>query len=198
MVVTRAYIVNDWRKTRCPVDCDEAVPFGPACPHQSWFPLPHRVEVELDDGNREVRAKCSEGRKPGGPRCRGWDEDKEDPCPHVKAVRDLLAGTAEDRDKGRAELVSISRSVSPRPRCPNCKEKWGVFMADDAARGRWRQARKKALKKKLVQEPETMWMCRHPNCADDAGRSWPFEEGTEDRPKSRRHEVRIREGFGWG
>ena len=197
MKVSRTYIVNDFMKTPCRIGCDEAVPFGPCCPHQHWFPIPHRVTVDMD-GDRELRISCTEGKKAGGPRCRQWDGDKEDPCPHVKLVRDVLAGTAEDREKGRVSLQHINQASQMRPRCPNCRETWGVSEADGAARGRWKRAHRKMLKQEGEEMPEQLWMCRHPNCADNAGRPWAFVEGTEERPKGgRRHEAPVREGFGW-
>lgn len=193
---TWVYVVNDWRKTRCPIDCEESSHFGPACPHQRWFPIPHNVQITRENRGGEtveVRCSCTEGKKAGGDRCRQWDEE-ENCCPHIQLVRDVLDGTAEEREKGRAELSNIHTELPRKPSCPNCGDRWCVEVADGAAKGRWKRVHKKALKNGTLEMPETLWMCRHPNCQDTAGRPWSFTEGTEDRPKGdRRHALVIDE-----
>lgn len=58
IIVTRSYVVADWRKTRCPVDCDEAVQYGPACPHQRWFPIHSLVQTRHDEEGVLLSAHC--------------------------------------------------------------------------------------------------------------------------------------------
>jgi len=192
MRTTTCYIVSDWRKTRCPVECEESRNFfGPACPHQNWFPIPHRVVLVTGEEGEELRCSCTEGKKPGGPRCRSWDEEK-DCCPHVELARKVLDGTAEERERGRAELSLISTSGPRAPRCSACGETWCVGPVDGAGKGRWKRKHRKQLKNG-GEVPEELWMCRHPNCRDEKGLPWVWEEGTEERPKTKRHGIVIDE-----
>lgn len=58
VIITSTYVVADWRKTRCPVDCDEAVQYGPACPHQRWFPIHSLVQLRHDEEGVLLTAHC--------------------------------------------------------------------------------------------------------------------------------------------
>jgi len=58
IVVTRSYVVTDWRKTRCPIDCDKSGHFGPACSHQRWFPINSLVQVRHDEEGVLLAAHC--------------------------------------------------------------------------------------------------------------------------------------------
>lgn len=153
---TRAYTVSNMmpscarcsRRGRCgesPRECGQA----------SWFPVFHRVSVILDNG-AVVSTTCRSGRKGDGEACEGK-------CRHAARALAVLAG-GSDRGVELALVLGKSEAV---PKCPNCREKWGV-----AARGGGE------------------WECRNPVCARD-GRPWRFREGDTGRPPPMRHSLVI-------
>ncbi len=187
---TYIYIVNDWKKTRCPIDCDESGPYKPCCPHQRWFPIPHRVTLTLDNSKNIIRKTCTEGSKANGVRCSEMDIETNS-CSHTNLVEEFLNGTIDGFQRGRITLSNIININKGPKRCPNCGETWCVKPADNKSITRWKRAHKKFLKK--GGEVPELYMCRHPNCQDNKG-PWVFFLGIEDRPSgNRRHETPINE-----
>lgn len=183
---TRTYNITDWRKTRCPVECEDASRFGPACSHQRWFPITYIVNIIIIDGNIIKRA-CKHV-KDNVP-CSKWD-DKNNKCAHTDMVEAYYKGRLEDKDKGRVELKSILRELPNRITCPSCKSTWSITEASITERKRWASKHRKHVKKG-GDIPEKLWVCRHPNCLDDKNKPWVFAQGTEERPSDKRHSCPV-------
>lgn len=183
MTKSYIYIVSDWMKTRCPYDCDQVVPFGPACPHQRWFPIPHRVVITFRDG-KIIRTSCTEGKKATGVKCSKSNDDGN--CKHIKDVIALLDSTLEDGREKSIDLSNILISQPKTPQCPHCKESWSVKPASITSKKRWHR------KHKRQEMPEELWECRHPICRDKKG-PWVFQVETQEQPSDKRHEVQINE-----
>lgn len=157
---SRAYVVTDWRPTcsRC-AKAGRCGDLPRQCGMAAWFPIEHRVTLRLVDGV-VVGAVCLEGRRGGKGGCRDGDK-----CRHMPRALDALAG----REPRGVELSLVLGAARTMPRCPNCRETWGV---SERADGRHE--------------------CRSPVCARD-GRPWVFGDGTEERPKPMRHDLVIRD-----
>ena len=186
---TYIYVVNDWMKTKCPINCDEAKPYGPCCPHQRWFPIPHRVTLTINNG-KVIRQTCTEGTKANGKRCSMMDEENHS-CKHTELAEQFFNGTVDEFQRGRITLSNIIKINEGPKRCPNCGETWCVKPADSKAVNRWKRSHKKYLKNN-DNLPE-LYMCRHPNCQSEKG-PWVFYLDTKERPRGgRRHETPINE-----
>jgi len=155
---SRVYVVTDWMPT-----CSKCAKRGRCgekprqCGMASWFPIEHRVSLTLVDGLL-VGAVCQEGRKGDKGVCRDGDG-----CRHVARVVNALTG----KESRGVELSTTFVAARTMPKCPNCRETWGITERGD---GRYE--------------------CRSPVCARD-GKSWVFGDGTEVRPKPMRHELVI-------
>jgi hypothetical protein len=159
----RTYVVSDIRRT-C-VRCARNGKCGrdpKTCEDVSFFPIPHFVALEFA-GGKIVRSSCSEGRKVGGPPCR------DDGCKHIGRAVDKMTGVSDGRLVELSLTMGKSESV---PKCPNCREKWGVT----------------AL-------PNDRFSCRNPTCARE-GVPWVFEAGSKDRPPPMRDDLMIRDKDG--
>jgi hypothetical protein len=115
------------------------------------------VDLTIHNG-AVVSITCREGKKAGGQPCHNAK------CKHITRVEDVLSGTLE---KG-VELSMVSRVANAMPKCPNCRERWGVSQVGDD------------------------FECRNPVCVRD-GKSWRFKVGDTARPASMRNDLVIRD-----
>ena len=170
---SRIFVVSDWRRTRC-----KAGPGGNGCAvfhaegrcdHQRPFPILHTVVVRLDGGT-VVSATCHQGRKAGGQPCEADEPDKR--CRHVKMATEHALGGGKPDDPIETSIVFADSEVMPK--CPNCRERWGVT----------------AL-------PDGRFSCRNPTCmredAHGVEREFVFARGENRRPPPRRREWVIDE-----
>lgn len=155
---SRTYIVSNWMPT-----CFKCSRFGRCseepreCDQVNWFPVFHRVDLTIHNG-AVVSITCREGKKAGGQPCHNAK------CKHITRVEDVLSGTLE---KG-VELSMVSRVANAMPKCPNCRERWGISQVGDD------------------------FECRNPVCVRN-GKSWRFKVGDTARPASMRNDLVIRD-----
>lgn len=153
----RTYLVSDWMPTcgKCgKKGCDETLR---GCGNAQWFPIFHRVNLIIS-GGAVVASSCREGRKAGGAPC------AKAPCKHVDRAKEAWAGLPA---RG-VDLNMISGVHTEMPKCPSCREKWGVTAKGDG------------------------FECRNPVCVRD-GRLWQFKVGDTAKPPPMRDELVIRE-----
>jgi len=159
----RTYVVSDFRRTCARCTSKNSCSRDPkTCDYVSFFPLPHYVSLTFADG-KIIRSSCTEGRRPGGPPCRQED------CRHIGRALDRMVGVSHDNGVETSLITGASTSV---PKCPNCREKWGVTATADGK-----------------------FECRNPTCCRD-GRSWVFEAGSNKRPAPMRNELVVRDRDG--
>ncbi len=165
---SRSYRVSDWRSTcsgcprdgKCGMDKRE-------CGSARWFPIVHYVSLR-HRGGAVVSAGCCDGRKAGGPRCADDDPDKR--CRHIeRAIAAMEGRVGKDGKPDRGvELVMVSGDAEVVPRCPSCRDRWGV----------------------TASRTGKAWECRSPVCVRD-GKPWTFDDGDVGKPAPMRHGLVI-------
>jgi len=154
---SRTYTVSDWMPTCSKCGRSKCVEEPRECGQATWFPIFHLVSLVIR-GSVVVSATCREGKKPGGVPCSKAD------CKHVKRAVEAWVGLPS---KG-VDLMAVYGVADAMPKCPNCRERWGVSQAGDA------------------------FECRNPVCVRD-GRPWRFKEGDTAKPPPMRHDLVIRD-----
>jgi len=169
----RIFIVSDWRWTRC-----KAGPGGNGCAvshaegrcdHQRPFPILHTVSIHMD-GDTVVSVTCHQGRKSGGDLCEVDEPNKR--CRHVKMATEHAFGGGKPDDP--IETSAIYADGETVPKCPNCRERWGVrTLGDDR------------------------FSCRNPTCMREdvygVEQEYIFDRGEDRRLPPRRREWIIDE-----
>jgi hypothetical protein len=155
---SRTYTVSDWMPT-CSKCGRKACGEEPReCGQSSWFPIFHMVVLVIRNGV-VTQATCREGKKLDGVPC------AKVPCKHIDRVKTALAG---GKSKG-VDISMMSTLAEQMPKCPNCREKWGV-----------------------ISQTGDYFECRNPVCVRDE-RSWRFKKGDTARPSPMRHELVVRD-----
>lgn len=171
-MASRIFVVSDWRRTRCRENRGSGCAVFNAegkCGHQRPFPILHTVTVRTD-GDTIVSTACHQGKKAGGQPCEA--DRPGERCRHVGMAMAHVLGGGQPDDPIETSIAYADGASMPK--CPNCRERWGV----------------RAL-------PDGRFSCRNPTCTreDERGveREFSFARGEDRRPPPRRREWVIDE-----